>query len=107
MKVGFAGDYTPMAVFPSIVGLHWHIGFMVGMGQNDAYVGDEAQSMRCVLPLKHPIEHGIVCNRDKMEKLWHHTFHNELCVAQKAPITSYRSSSKPKGKKTQDDFDCV
>jgi actin beta/gamma 1 len=80
-KAGFAGDDAPRAVFPSIIGRPRHPGIMVGMDQKEAYVGDEAQVKRGVLSLRYPIEHGIITNWDDMEKIWHHTFYNELRAA--------------------------
>jgi actin len=79
-KAGFAGDDAPRSVFPSVVGRPKHQGIMVGMDQTDCYIGEEAQQRRGILALKYPIEHGIVTNWDDMEKIWNHTFYNELRI---------------------------
>jgi actin len=81
MKAGVAGDDAPRAVFPSIIGRPKNVSVMVGMDQKDHFVGTEADQKRGMLKLSYPVEHGIVSDWDDMEKIWHHTFYNELRVS--------------------------
>eukprot|EP01083_Nonionella_stella_P273982 929752_1 len=84
MRAGFSGDDAPRAAFPMAVGRPRHQGVMVGMGNKDVYVGDDALAKQGILAINYPVEHGMginVTNWDDMEKIWHHTFYNELRVA--------------------------
>jgi len=80
-KAGLSSDDAPRSVFPSVVGRPRVPGLMVGILEKDSYVGDEAHRKRGVLMIKHPIEHGIIRDWDAMQKIWCHTFYNELRVA--------------------------
>merc|ERR1719265_2295024 len=51
---------------------------MIGNDFKEEYIGQDAQYHRGVLTLINPVSHGIVTNWDMMEKIWHHTFYNEL-----------------------------
>lgn len=97
MKAGFAGDDAPRSVFSTVVGRPKHPGIMVGLDEKDAYIGDEAQQRRGVLALKYPVKEGQVSNWEDMEKVWHHTFFNELRVApEEHPVLLTEAPLNPK-----------
>ena len=80
MRAGLSSDDEPTVVFPTIVGRPRHQGVMIGMGQKDAYVGDDAQAKRGILKLNYPMENGYITDWDDMEKIWNHIFDDKLGI---------------------------
>ena len=72
------------------------------MSNHYTCVGSEAQARRGVFTIKYPIEHGIVTNWDDMEKIWRHTFFNELrcspeehaVLMTEAPLNPFQNKEK-------------
>ena len=91
-KAGFAGQDTPKAVFPSIIGLPRE----PNTEQKGIYIGNEALANRGVINLEYPLERGIITNWDHIEFLWQHTFSNELSTApSEHPVILTDVASKP------------
>ena len=64
IKCGFSGEEAPKSIFSNIIS---------GSGE----VGNEKTEEE---KIHHPIQYGIIKNFDEMEKIWIHTFQNELRV---------------------------
>ncbi|PWA21865.1 hypothetical protein CCH79_00017593, partial [Gambusia affinis] len=79
MKAGLANQDLPNITFPTITGVPKYEETMSGAVEKDLYIGHDAQHMRGVLTLNHPIKNGIICNWEDMEKIWEYTF-QQLCV---------------------------
>ena len=98
IKSGFAGNDHPSAVFPTIIGRRRHAAAILETNQQDQYIGKRALVNKDVLTIHYPIEHGIVADWHGMEKIWHHTFYNELHAApEEHPLLITDSSLNPKG----------
>jgi len=84
VKAGYAGEQAPRSVFPCMVGEPRNKGVVMATGDKEFYVGDVAQEKRGCLAVTNPVESGEVVNWVDMERLWNHTFFNELKIEPEA-----------------------
>jgi len=76
IKAGISGDDVPKVRFASTVGYP-----VEKDPDRDFYIGTDAMQKRAALALKWPVQEGVVTEWGEMEKLWRHTFDNELRMA--------------------------
>ena len=79
-KAGFAGSDNPKSTFPTVIGVPKETMQVIGGKNVDFYVGHEAFLKEDLVNIRRPMENGSIINWDEIEKLWHHTFYNELLV---------------------------
>lgn len=80
IKAGFSGEEAPRSVFPTIVGKP-KAQVLLGSEKRERILGQEALEKLGIINVSHPIEQGIITNWDDIEKLWHHTFYDELRIS--------------------------
>lgn len=83
VKVGYAGQNFPTAIFPSMIGrpiLRAEESISEAIELKDIMCGDEAAAVRQTLEIQYPVENGIVRNWDDMEHLWNYTFYEKMQI---------------------------
>lgn len=82
LKCGLAGDKTPRAVIPAIVGRPF-INLHEATPDHtikDRYIADECLAAKERLHCSYPVNNGIVAHWDDMTALWEYAFHTKLGV---------------------------
>lgn len=74
-KMGFAGNYQPNFIVPTVISLRdekhsRRSGLTTTAADLDFFIGDEAVVKRQGYNIVYPIRHGVVDNWDNMEKYW-------------------------------------
>jgi len=102
IKAGLAGEDAPKVCFPSIVGKTKVSGISIAMDQRDTFVGNEAYEKRGILDVSYPIQNGLIKDWEGMEKIWHHSYYNELkvppeehpCLLTETPLNTMKHREK-------------
>ena len=95
IKAGFANDEVPRRVCPTVM-------TSPESGTGNVYMGNNALSKHKRGTPLHPIQFGrsdCLDSWKNMEKMWHHIFYNELCVApetHRVLLTECRLDTKPR-----------
>ncbi|XP_069476477.1 actin-related protein T3 [Ambystoma mexicanum] len=78
IKAGLSGDKHPRFAYTNVIGRAKAKAVLIGAGQKEYYIGDEAQAKRGILSMKHPVEHGVVTSWPDMELIWKNVYDCDL-----------------------------
>ncbi|XP_078521920.1 actin, alpha skeletal muscle-like [Lissotriton helveticus] len=78
IKAGLSGEKLPRFVYSNIIGRARAKSVMIGAGQKEYYIGEEAQAKRGILSIKYPVEHGVVTSWPDMELIWRNVYECDL-----------------------------
>ncbi|XP_073511491.1 actin, cytoplasmic-like [Phyllobates terribilis] len=96
-KAGLSGENVPRSVISSMIGRVKTECSMVEANRKAYYVGEEAQSLRGILALTYPIEHGIVKSWPDMERIWKHVYDCELQIqSNESPVLLSEAPFNPR-----------
>ncbi|MFX1251898.1 MAG: actin, cytoplasmic 2 [Promethearchaeota archaeon] len=81
-KIGLAGTDQPLSVFPTLIGYPNPATFISTFKSvpKEYYIGKEAVNLYDDLRIITPLECGRITDWDALEKIWHHTFYNDLQI---------------------------
>lgn len=104
-KAGFAGEESPSSVFPTIIGVPRHKGFIIGAQSQDSYAGNQALSKIGILNIQYPVKSGFIMNWNDLTKILSSAYQDELhSNSNEHPVLltdSIRSDQKQREKMTQ------
>lgn len=98
-KVGFSNENVPRSNFDSVVGYSKYVSSVCYecVKEKEYFVGSNALEKWPILCSKHPVERGIICDYDYMEKVFNYIFSNELKIDQtEHPVIITETALNPK-----------
>ncbi|KAJ5078501.1 actin-7-related [Anaeramoeba ignava] len=79
-KAGFGEENEVRSVFTTLVKRPKNRSPFLGINSKEAYIGDEVWLRRGTYIEKYPIQNKMITDWDDIEKIWFHTFYNELRI---------------------------
>ncbi|PWN95594.1 putative centractin [Tilletiopsis washingtonensis] len=101
IKAGFAGKDVPSCLFPNYVGRVKHQRAMPGALEGNNFVGQKAQSLRGLLRIKYPMEHGIVTDWNDMELIYNHVYSELNTHSEEHPVLLTEAPLNPVANRRQ------